>query len=95
MDPTEKTLGTLFKVQVTKPAPLVKWQLDGGDASIKAWDLINIAFGMLTDLYKRQPGSSYKNPTIYQDGGCLPSSETNGKYGEDFTQNMSPTSSIQ
>ena len=24
-------------------------------------------------------GSSYKNPTIYQDGGYLPSSETDGK----------------
>lgn len=85
MNPNEKTLGTLFQSAGYKTCATGKWQLDGGDASIKSLGFDKYCLWNAYEIYTHgSQGSSYKNPTIYQDGAYLPSSETNGKYGEDF-----------
>lgn len=58
-----------------------KWQLDGGDNSIKTFgfDAYSVFQAYLTETDFR-----YKNPLIYQAGNYLPDSVTLGKYGEDW-----------
>ena len=63
-----------------------KWQLDGGDASIRAFGFDNyMVFNPFTGQQgEGDGGSRYKNPVIYYNGAIMDAGLTLGKYGDDM-----------
>lgn len=84
MDLSEKTLGNMFKDAGYATCYAGKWQLDGGDNSIRnfGFDKYAVYLPFLLDN-EFEEGSRYKGCKIYQDGGYLPESETADKYSDD------------
>lgn len=88
MQPTEKTLATLFKNAGYTTLAAGKWQFDGGDASIRALGFDDYSVWNPYEIASSgSQGSNYKNPKVYQNGNYLPDSATLGKYSDDvFTE---------
>lgn len=86
MDQSQKTIANMFKTAGYKTAVYGKWQLDGGDASIKQFGFDNYCvFDPLTHSSNEETGDSrYKNPRIYQNGAYVDNSFTVNKYGDDI-----------
>lgn len=63
-----------------------KWQLNGGDSSIKKMGFDNYRVYLpYTDANeKSEDWYRYKNPHIYQNGTDLPADSTRGKYADDM-----------
>lgn len=88
LNPTEKTIANALKDKGYKTCVAGKWQLDGGDASIKAFGFENYMvwdpFGIDDTLGNEEGRGRYKNPDIYQNGSFLPSTDVKGKYADDL-----------
>ncbi len=75
MNPSETTMANVLQNAGYATCVAGRWQFDGGDASIKAfgydkycvWDAFKSGDEEGTEI-----GSSYKSPTIYQNGAYLP-----------------------
>lgn len=87
MNPTETTVANILHNAGYTTCVSGKWQFDGGDASIKSlgydkycvWDAFKTG-----DEEEAEFGTSYKDPSIYQDGGYLGTdSVLTGSYGVD------------
>lgn len=91
MDTTQKTIANILQDHGYKTCVSGKWQLDGGDASIRKFGFDTYS---VFDPFEEVNGSDeeenkyrYKNPKIYQDGNYLPDAETQGKYSDDMFAN--------
>lgn len=84
MDLSQRTLGNMLKDAGYATCYTGKWQLDGGDNSIRTFGFDNYSV-YLPFLLQNEflEGSRYKNCKIYQDGGYLPQTLTDGKYADD------------
>lgn len=84
MDTSQRTIGNMLKDAGYATCYAGKWQLDGGDKSIRAFGFNNYSIWC---PYKKCPenleGSRYKAAKIYQDGGYLPTAITDSQYSED------------
>lgn len=63
-----------------------KWQLDGGDNSIRSefgWQKYSVYLPFYQE-YEQQEGSRYKSTKIYQDGGYMPASYSLNKFSDDI-----------
>jgi len=85
MDRSQRTLGNMLKDAGYSTCYVGKWQLDGGDASIRTFGFDNYNVWL---PFKRVPeeadGSRYKSPLLYQGGDFMPSSQTRDKYSVDI-----------
>lgn len=84
MDRSNKTIANMLADKGYATCYAGKWQLDGGDTSIRGfgWQKYSVWLPFYVDkenLY----GTRYKGAAIYQDGGFLPSSITANQYSED------------
>ncbi len=87
MHPSEITVANILHDAGYATCVAGKWQFDGGDASIRSlgydkycvWDAFKSG-----DEEEAELGTSYKDPTIYQNGAYLPAEETAGQYGVDI-----------
>lgn len=80
---TEKTFGNILKDAGYATYVAGKWQMDGGDKSIRQFGFDEYSvWNAVKD--GEAPGSHYKNPKIFENGAYLPDSYTDGKYGEDI-----------
>jgi len=86
LDTTSRTFANMLKDAGYRTCVAGKWQLDGGDASIRAFGFDNYSvYNPFTGTGdEKDGGSRYKNPTIYQNGAILSSNITKGKYGDDL-----------
>jgi arylsulfatase A len=91
LDTTNKTIANMLKNAGYKTSVVGKWQLDGGDASVKAFGfedyMIWSPFTPRDGNSVRGKGSRYKDPVIYQNAAFLPKSSTQGKFGDDMFTN--------
>jgi arylsulfatase A len=87
-DTNQKTFVSYLKANGYKTCVAGKWQLDGGDASIRAMGfdkyLVHYPF---TDSKGNDDMHRYKNPVLYSNGAYLPGTQTNGKYADDMFAN--------
>lgn len=88
MNAAERTIGNMLKDGGYATCYGGKWQLDGGDASIRNFGFDKYSIWL---PYKICPedaeGSRYKSAKIYQDGGYLSQTVTDNKYSEDIISN--------
>lgn len=88
LDRSQKTIANALKDKGYRTCVAGKWQLDGGDASIKAfgfddymvWD----PFAINDTLGTEEGRGRYKSPEIYQDGATIDPRRTLGKYSDDM-----------
>lgn len=85
LTPDQKTIGNLFSDNGYATCYAGKWQLDGGDASIRAfgWQRYSTWLPFLLDR-EYMEGSRYKSPKVYQDGAYLPDATTKDKFSDDI-----------
>lgn len=89
LPPDSKTFGNMLQDAGYATAFTGKWQLDGGDKSIRG-----AGFAQYLAFLPYQPSSPksdtnqyyrrYKNPLLYQNGKYLPDAKVKGKYSEDL-----------
>ena len=85
MDTTQRTIGNMLQDAGYTTCYAGKWQLDGGDNSIRKFGFDKYSVWLPFKVCPEETeGSRYKNPKIYQEGGYLPDSFTNGKYSDDI-----------
>lgn len=88
LNPSEKTIANVLKDNGYQTCVAGKWQLDGGDASIKAFGFNNYLvwdpFGNNDTLGNEEGRGRYKNPDLYQNGAFLSAQEVKGKYADDL-----------
>lgn len=84
MDRSYKTIANMLSDKGYATCYAGKWQLDGGDTSIRGfgWQKYSVWLPYYVDK-ESDYGTRYKGAQIYQDGGYLPSSITANKYSED------------
>jgi arylsulfatase A len=91
LDTTSQTIADMLKDAGYKTCAVGKWQLDGGDASLRAagFDdyMIWSPFTSKDGERVRGKGSRYKDPVIYQNATFLPKTSTQGKFGDDIFTN--------
>jgi len=84
MNRSQRTIGNMLKDAGYATCYAGKWQLDGGDVSIRTFGFNNYSVWC---PFKQCPedleGSRYKGAKIYQDGGYLSSTITDSQYSED------------
>lgn len=80
LDTSQRTIANMFQDAGYKTGCFGKWQLDGGDASIRKSGFDD--YCVFNPFSKKPP--RYKNPQVYANGAFLPDSLTKGKYGEDI-----------
>ena len=92
LDTTSKTIANMLKDAGYKTSVVGKWQLDGGDASVRAAGfedyMIWSPFTSKNGERVRGKGSRYKDPVIYQNAAFLTKSLTQGKFGDDIFTNQ-------
>lgn len=87
MDIKQKTFANLLHDNGYFTCVAGKWQLDGGDASVRAFGFDDY---MLWNPFAEDIAGAendkgrYKNPKIYQNGSYLPASQTQGRYADDM-----------
>jgi arylsulfatase A len=81
MDLGQRTIGNLLKDAGYVTCYAGKWQLDGGDKSIKTFGFDN--YSVWLPFYQCPEGIRYKSAPIYENGNFLPQSQTDNKYSED------------
>ena len=82
LDTTQKTIGNMFRDAGYATACFGKWQLSGGDQSIKTFGFDH--YCVWNPDGADDKGNRYKNPAIYANGSFVPDSLTLNKYGEDI-----------
>ncbi len=85
MSTDNRTLGNMFSDGGYATCYTGKWQLDGGDNSIRTfgWDKYSVWYPF--DLAEEKlEGSRYKSSKIYQDGGYLPPEASLDKWSDDL-----------
>jgi len=89
LDTTQKTFANMLQLAGYKTCYAGKWQLDGGDNSIRKFGfdkyLIWLPFLPKSELIEST--YRYKNPHLYQNGKFLPERQTAGKYADDMFVN--------
>ncbi len=94
MDTSQRTIANMLKNAGYNTCVAGKWQLDGGDTSIRKFgfdkycvfnpfyssseDVDSATSGFYLDAYR------YKDPLLFENNAYLPNSFTNGKYSEDI-----------
>ncbi|HEY2727134.1 MAG TPA: sulfatase-like hydrolase/transferase, partial [Parafilimonas sp.] len=81
MDTAQKTFGNIFKNAGYATGWFGKWQLDGGETSIRKFGFDSYC---VFDPFEYCVANKYKNPRIYTNGAFVPDSQNSGKYGEDI-----------
>jgi arylsulfatase A len=85
MDTSQRTIGNMLKDAGYATCYGGKWQLDGGDKSIRKFGFDKYSIWLPFKICPEESeGSRYKSAKIYQDGGYLPQEFTNNKYSEDM-----------
>ena len=88
LDPTQKTIANVLKDRGYRTCVAGKWQLDGGDASIKAFGfndyMIWDPFAINDTIGTEEGRGRYKSPDIYQNGAFLDPKTTRGLYSDDL-----------
>lgn len=89
LDSTEYTIANMLKDAGYATCVAGKWQLDGGDASIRkfGFDLYSVFLPFNPgSVFKEEPEDwyRYKNPHIYEQGAFLAESAVKGKYADDL-----------
>ncbi len=87
LSPGEKTIGNMLKDAGYATCFVGKWQLDGGDTSIR-----NAGFDNYRVFLPYAPGitgesqlnNRYKNPRLYENGNYLSNAAVKDKYSEDL-----------
>lgn len=91
LDRTNKTVVNMLHDSGYKTLLTGKWQLDGGDTSITTFGfddyLVWAPFTPYGSSENSGKGSRYKSPTLYQNAGYIPQTETNNLYSEDLFTN--------
>ncbi len=92
LDKSNCTIANVLKDEGYATCVVGKWQLDGGDSSIKKFGFQNYSVWNPYNPDLNSPqiakvGSHYKDPIVYENGAYLPYSRTKGRYGEDMYQN--------
>jgi len=83
------TIGNLLKNNGYKTYYAGKWQLDGGDASIRKFGFDNYLVYLPFLTNGKDAVSRYKSPVLYANGNYLPAKKLKNKYGEDvFTDSV-------
>lgn len=78
------TIGNLLKNSGYKTYYAGKWQLDGGDASIKKFGFNDYIVWLPFEIdTESNAGSRYKSPVLYANGNFIPSGVLKDKYAED------------
>lgn len=89
LNTNQLTLGNLFQYNSYRTYYAGKWQLDGGDASIKKLGFQNYVVWDPYNLSQSQSGSRYKGPKLYANGNYIAASAVKNKYGDDiFTDSI-------
>ncbi len=80
-----RTIGNMFQDAGYATCYTGKWQLDGGDNSIRTfgWEKYSVWLPFKLGDEKLE-GSRYKSSKIYQDGGYMPPSYSQNKYSDDL-----------
>jgi len=88
MDRSERTIGNMLQDAGYATCYVGKWQLDGGDISIRTFgfDKYNVWLPYKV-VPEESEGSRYKSAHLYEDGAFLPPSETKDKYSVDIFTN--------
>ncbi|QEC68879.1 sulfatase-like hydrolase/transferase [Panacibacter ginsenosidivorans] len=82
---TNRTMGNMFKKGGYKTCYVGKWQLDGGDTSIRTFGFDNYSVWLPYYLKPEDAGGTrYKSAPIYQRGAFLPPEATKDKYSVDL-----------
>jgi arylsulfatase A len=82
---TNRTMGNMFKDAGYATCYVGKWQLDGGDTSIRTFGFDNYEVWLPYVLKPEDAGGTrYKSPPLYTNGNFLPSSETQNLYSVDL-----------
>ncbi len=87
LSPGEKTIGNMLKDAGYATCFVGKWQLDGGDSSIRqaGFDNYRVFLPYSPGITgESQLNNRYKNPKLYQDGNYMSNAVVNGKYSEDL-----------
>ncbi len=87
LPPGEKTIGNMLQDAGYATCYTGKWQLDGGDASIKmgGFDKYRVFLPFGTAIsHHDQRYRRYKSPYLYENGAYMPDSVVEGKYSEDL-----------
>lgn len=84
LDRSSKTIANMLAEKGYATCYAGKWQLDGGDTSIRTfgWQKYSVWLPYYVDR-ESEYGTRYKGAQIFQDGGYLPTSQTQDKYSED------------
>jgi arylsulfatase A-like enzyme len=77
------TIGNLLQDNGYKTYYAGKWQLDGGDASIKKFGFQHYIVWLPFKILESQAGSRYKSPHLYSAGNYIADSLMKNKYSED------------
>lgn len=80
----QRTIANMLKDSGYTTCFAGKWQLDGGDASIRTFGWDKYSVWLPFDIeYEFLEGSRFKGAKIYEDGAYLPPSETDEVYADD------------
>jgi arylsulfatase A-like enzyme len=89
LNTNQVTIGNMLKNNGYKTYYAGKWQLNGGDASIRKFGFSNYLVWMPFAEKENSAGSRYKSPVLYTNGNYLPANTLSNKYGEDiFTDSI-------
>jgi arylsulfatase A len=84
LNKNQLTLGNLFRDNSYQTYYAGKWQLAGGDASIKKFGFQHYVVWKPFNVAQSKSGSRYKGPKLYANGKYISSSLLKNKYGEDI-----------
>ncbi len=82
MDQSQRTIANMLHDAGYATCAVGKWQLDGGDASIRTFGFDS--YCVWDPFANIVPGVQYKDPLLYENGSNLPFDVVQGKYGEDI-----------
>lgn len=91
LNTNQLTIGNLLKDNGYKTYYAGKWQLDGGDASIKKFGFSNyiVWLPFVVNSDDENAGSRYKTPVLYSHGNYIPSTRVKNQYSDDiFTDSI-------
>lgn len=84
LDSTQNTFASLLRSNGYSTCLAGKWQLDGGDASIRAAGFDTYLAWEVYNRLTEDQGNKYKSPKLFSNGAYLPDSLTEGRYCEDM-----------
>ena len=85
MDTSQQTIGNMLRDAGYATCYAGKWQLDGGDNSIRKFGFDKYSVWLPYKVCPEEAeGSRYKSASIYQNAAYLPRSVTSNKYSDDI-----------